>query len=34
MKIGIAGANTAAFAERDHAITLARAAEAAGIESL
>jgi probable F420-dependent oxidoreductase len=34
MKIGIAGANTAAFAERDHAIALARAAEAAGIESL
>ena len=34
MKIGIAGANTAAFAERDHAIALARAAEAAGTESL
>jgi probable F420-dependent oxidoreductase len=34
MKIGIAGANTAAFAERDHAVALARTAEAAGIESL
>jgi probable F420-dependent oxidoreductase len=34
MKIGIAGANTAAFAERDHAIALAQNAEAAGIESL
>ncbi|MDX6392450.1 MAG: hypothetical protein QOJ73_3513 [Streptosporangiaceae bacterium] len=34
MKIGIAGANIAAFAERDHAVALARTAEAAGIESL
>jgi probable F420-dependent oxidoreductase len=34
MKIGIAGANSAAFAERDHAIALARTAEAAGVESL
>jgi probable F420-dependent oxidoreductase len=34
MKIGIAGANSAAFAERDQAIALARAAEAAGVESL
>jgi probable F420-dependent oxidoreductase len=34
MKIGIAGANSAAFAERDHAIGLARTAEAAGVESL
>jgi len=34
MKIGIAGANTAAFAERDHAVALARAVEAAGVESL
>lgn len=34
MKIGIAGANTAAYAERGHAIALARAAEAAGVESL
>lgn len=34
MKIGIAGANLPAFAERDHAIALARTAEAAGIESL
>src|SRR5712691_4938172 len=34
MKIGIAGANTAVFAERDHAIALARTAEAAGVESL
>lgn len=34
MKIGIAGANSAAFAERDHAVALARTAEAAGVESL
>ena len=34
MKIGIAGANIAAFAERGHAVALARTAEAAGIESL
>jgi probable F420-dependent oxidoreductase len=34
MKIGIAGANIAAFAERDHAVALAQTAEAAGIESL
>jgi probable F420-dependent oxidoreductase len=34
MKIGIAGANIAAFAERDHAVALARTAEAAGVESL
>jgi probable F420-dependent oxidoreductase len=34
MKIGIAGANSAAFAERDQAVALARAAEAAGVESL
>ena len=34
MKIGIAGANIAAFAEREHAVALARTAEAAGIESL
>jgi probable F420-dependent oxidoreductase len=34
MKIGIAGANTAAFAGRDHAVALARTAEAAGVESL
>jgi probable F420-dependent oxidoreductase len=34
MKIGIAGANIAIFAERDHATALARTAEAAGVESL
>lgn len=34
LKIGIAGANSAAFAERDYALALARTAEAAGIESL
>jgi probable F420-dependent oxidoreductase len=34
MKIGIAGANIAAFAERDHAVAFAQTAEAAGIESL
>jgi len=34
MKIGIAGANIAIFAERDNAVALARTAEAAGVESL
>jgi probable F420-dependent oxidoreductase len=34
MKIGISGSNTGPYAERDHAIALARAAEDAGIESL
>lgn len=34
MKIGIAGANAATYAERDEAITLARTAESAGVESL
>jgi alkanesulfonate monooxygenase SsuD/methylene tetrahydromethanopterin reductase-like flavin-dependent oxidoreductase (luciferase family) len=34
MKIGIAGANIAIFADRDHATALARTAEAAGVESL
>jgi probable F420-dependent oxidoreductase len=34
MKFGISGCNTGPFAEREHALRLARAAEAAGIESL
>ncbi|MGI8492115.1 MAG: LLM class F420-dependent oxidoreductase [Acidimicrobiales bacterium] len=34
MKIGITGANVGPFAERDHAIAFARAAEAAGVESI
>ena len=34
MKIGIAGANMPAYAERKHAVALARTAEAAGVESL